>query len=155
MHEFILTIVEAVLTFTFTVLLLHHYASKSVHCFMRFTIFIGWLVSFMIIVMLPLDIHLTLQRSTNSSFSSNPEASLEYQYLAYWWYASYWFVFFLTWAFYPLINDFAGAGDFTFRGKLKTSIIRNLLFYGICLLLILVLLFILYLINGLKKYPSL
>ena len=143
MHEFILTSLEAVGTFIFTVLLLRRYAHKSVHCFMALTIFVGWLVSFMIIVMLPLDIHLSLLRST-------PATSLEYQYLQYWWYASYWFVFFLTWAIYPIINDFAGAGDFTFRAKLCTSLLRNLVFYSVCLLLIVVLVGILYLINRLQ-----
>ena len=51
------------------------------------------------------------------------------------WQFSYWAAFSLCWIVFPFLSDYVDAGEFTVAGRIKRSIINNLIFYGIALVI--------------------
>lgn len=46
------------------------------------------------------------------------------------WRIIYWSSQFLTWLIMPLMQSYLKAGDFTFKGKLRSAVIDNAIYYG-------------------------
>lgn len=46
------------------------------------------------------------------------------------WRIIYWTSQFLTWLIMPLMQSFLNSGDFTVKGKLKSALIDNAIYYG-------------------------
>ena len=46
------------------------------------------------------------------------------------WRVVYWTSQFLTWLILPLMQSYIKAGDFSVRGKLKSALIDNAIYYG-------------------------
>lgn len=46
------------------------------------------------------------------------------------WRIIYWTSQFLTWLIMPLMQSYLKAGDFTIKGKLKSALIENAIYYG-------------------------
>lgn len=46
------------------------------------------------------------------------------------WRIIYWSSQFLTWLIMPLMQSYLKAGDFTFKGKFKSAVIDNAIYYG-------------------------
>lgn len=46
------------------------------------------------------------------------------------WRIIYWTSQFLTWLIMPLMQSYLKAGDFTFKGKFRSAIIDNAIYYG-------------------------
>jgi len=49
--------------------------------------------------------------------------------LAGWWYFNYWTTYVLNFVVLPFLMEYIEAGEFTYRGKVKRSLIRNLPYY--------------------------
>lgn len=51
------------------------------------------------------------------------------------WRIIYWTSQFLTWLIMPLMQSYLKAGDFTIKGKLRSAVIDNAIYYGSYLLI--------------------
>lgn len=78
---------------------------------MRGLVFLSWSLSFVIILILPLDIHEAAETSAVKTI----------------WIAIYYVNFVLTWLVLPIAQEYEGAGEFTVRGRLRRSLYNNLL----------------------------
>jgi LMBR1-like membrane protein len=86
--------------------------------------------------------NLFLNNTTNSSSKATPTPFLldmacqkppgmvpEYVFPNLW-RIIYWSSQFLTWLILPLMQSYLKAGEFTFKGKLKSAVIDNAIYYG-------------------------
>ena len=55
------------------------------------------------------------------------------------WRVVYWSAQFLTWLILPIMQSFTQAGEFTFRGKLKSALWDNMIYYASYLLIAIIL----------------
>ncbi|KNC49781.1 LMBR1 domain-containing protein 2-B [Thecamonas trahens ATCC 50062] len=114
------------------------------------TTYVGWMISFSIVVLLTIDVSSTVYEACRAGHLSSgvPPSSGEadqsgrgtcgaepWTYLPHptryvLWNVFYWTTFALTWLVVPLQQSYVEAGDFSFWGKCKTSIRENALFYG-------------------------
>lgn len=46
------------------------------------------------------------------------------------WRIIYWSSQFLTWLIMPMMQSYLKAGDFTFKGKMRSALIQNAIYYG-------------------------
>lgn len=46
------------------------------------------------------------------------------------WRIIYWSSQFLTWLLMPMMQSYLKAGDFTFKGKMRSALIQNAIYYG-------------------------
>ena len=77
-----------------------------------------------------IDVTLKPPHTCQKPWSSVPEDVFPYL-----WRVVYWTSQFLTWLILPLMQSYIKAGDFTIRGKLKTALIDNAVYYGSYLLI--------------------
>lgn len=70
-----------------------------------------------------------------------PKGYLPDSFLLSWWRIVYWMSQLLTWLILPIMQSYSNAGDFTFSGKLKSSLYNNAIYYGIYACLFIFLLF--------------
>ena len=78
---------------------------------------------------------------TNSSSQCKPPWSYVPEHvLPQLWRVLYWTSQFLTWLVLPLMQSYTKAGDFTIKGKLKSALINNAIYYGSYLVIAIVLL---------------
>jgi putative flippase GtrA len=95
------------------------YARPQVPLFAKFATFAGWLVSFSICFVLPLD----LLDNTISGKKS----------LLTYWNVNYWLSFFTMWLVMPLLQSYYLDGGFTFQQRVCGSIKENVKFYAIAI----------------------
>ncbi|XP_055373829.1 LMBR1 domain-containing protein 2 homolog [Condylostylus longicornis] len=121
------------------------------HPIVTFSILIAWCFSFLIVFTLPLDVTSTVYRQCiQEKINSNQSIQLPNSTGIYktekicqkpWgmipehvfpnlWRLIYWTSQFLTWLIMPLMQSYLKAGDFTIKGKLKSSLIDNAIYYG-------------------------
>nr|CAG4637678.1 EOG090X03B7 [Chydorus sphaericus] len=140
------------------------------HIIVTLSVLVAWYFSFLIIFILPLDVTSTAYRqclqehtpmvniSSNDTGSNitttlvpdiNSNASLickpPWSYvpenvLPQLWRVLYWTSQFLTWFVLPLMQSYTKAGDFTVKGKLRSALIDNAIYYGSYLLIAAILL---------------
>lgn len=116
------------------------------------TVLLAWFCSFLIIFALPLDIISTVYRQQNqtesylvnvtnsSTFSSSgtltePWGNLPERVFINLWRTVYWSTQFLTWLIMPMMQSYIKAGDFNVKGKLKSALVDNAIYYGSYLLI--------------------
>ena len=87
---------------------------------MKILVYLTWLLSFIIVVILPYDVYHSLQNDYTMSVV---------------WKVIYYLIFILTWLLLPVAQEYETAGEFTPREKFKTALINNLIIYGIFALL--------------------
>eukprot|EP01113_Clastostelium_recurvatum_P039085 TRINITY_DN5927_c0_g1_i1.p1 TRINITY_DN5927_c0_g1~~TRINITY_DN5927_c0_g1_i1.p1 ORF type:complete len:699 (-),score=120.24 TRINITY_DN5927_c0_g1_i1:69-2165(-) len=100
---------------------------------------IGWLLCFAIVFLLPLDILNTDHQKCREAFKDDnpdlhcpepwsyvPQGAMEVQ-----WRLLYWGTFLLSWAVFPILQTYWLAGDFTLGERLLRSIKENLVLYAI------------------------
>ncbi|KAI3381155.1 hypothetical protein SNEBB_009532 [Seison nebaliae] len=118
--------------------------------FILFTVFISWIFSLTIIVLLPIDISLTIYENCRHDESSNGKNGTEVtncgkvfnvseNVLRVLWRVLYWGSQMLSWLILPFLQSFARSGEFLLRDKLKRAFISNILYYGTYLLVIIIL----------------
>ncbi|CAH1155897.1 unnamed protein product [Phaedon cochleariae] len=120
------------------------------HIFVTIIVLLAWYCSFLIIFALPLDVTSTVyrqcidERGNNSSLLNStsftspcepPWSNLPERVFTNLWRTVYWSTQFLTWLVMPMMQSYIKAGDFTIKGKLKSALIDNAIYYGSYLLI--------------------
>ncbi|XP_043463413.1 LMBR1 domain-containing protein 2 homolog [Leptopilina heterotoma] len=133
---------EVTLAFCLAVTLLYRYGNPfRQHIVVTLSVLIAWYFSLLIIFVLPLDVSSTVYRQCTSNATSNITEELSHSCLEPWsrvpndvypnlWRIVYWTSQFLTWLILPLMQSYIKAGDFSVRGKLKSALIDNAIYYG-------------------------
>ncbi|CAB0016956.1 unnamed protein product [Nesidiocoris tenuis] len=134
-------IADVVLTFCLAAGILYKYGNiKKQNGIVTFAVLIAWYFSFLIIFVLPLDVSNTVYRqcveaenSTDVNTTSTckvPWSHVPDTVFPNLWRIVYWTSQFLTWLILPLMQSYAKAGEFTVRGKLKSALVDNAIYYG-------------------------
>lgn len=161
-------VVEITSLFLIVLFLLHKYSNfKQQNVITLVAVFISWYFSFMIIILLPLDISLTTYRQCIQDNAPTPTPNLTnsvilferiftvLNYINYYlqsenvvvyckepwslippsvfpvlWRIIYWSSQALTWLILPFMQSFSNSGEFTMKGKIKSSLINNAIYYG-------------------------
>ncbi|KAF5274003.1 hypothetical protein FQA39_LY01118 [Lamprigera yunnana] len=120
------------------------------HIFVTLVVLLAWYFSFLIIFVLPLDVISTVYRqclaqhsylnatdlvvnvtSTIAPFScEEPWSHVSEEVFPNLWRTVYWSSQCLTWLLMPMMQSYIKAGDFTIKGKLKSAVIDNAIYYG-------------------------
>ncbi|VEN38005.1 unnamed protein product [Callosobruchus maculatus] len=122
--------------------------------FVTITVLLAWYCSFLIIFALPLDVISTVYRQclqenkkvdltdklniTATVVVPNcqePCSNLPERVFTNLWRTVYWSTQFLTWIVMPMMQSYINSGDFTVKGKLKSALIDNAIYYGSYLLI--------------------
>lgn len=153
---------QLILVLCFTVYTLNNYAHlRRQRPIIALPTFFGWFFSFLIIIVLPLDVAITFYKkctteefalrivdeknlsgeinsqennvfnSNSTSFCEEPGGFIEDKLLFRLWRIVYWGSQFLTWILLPMIQSYAKAGEFTVKGRLKFALHSNAVYYGI------------------------
>ncbi|XP_056637359.1 LMBR1 domain-containing protein 2 homolog [Diorhabda sublineata] len=146
-----------ILSFLLASTLLYRYGNWFRHrIFVTLIVLLAWYCSFLIIFVLPLDVISTVYRQCkeerinnitevqNSSLIFNngfnnacepPWTNLPERVFTNLWHTVYWSTQLLTWLVMPIMQSYIKAGDFSLRGKLKSALIDNAIYYGSYLLI--------------------
>ncbi|KAH8276717.1 hypothetical protein KR044_004622 [Drosophila immigrans] len=122
------------------------------HILVTLSVLTAWCFSFLIVFTIPLDVTSTLYRqcleerkpisdgnaNNNVSTSSTlrpqecqePWGMVPEAVFPNLWRIIYWSSQFLTWLIMPLMQSYLKSGDFNIKGKLKSALIENALYYG-------------------------
>ncbi|XP_020285107.1 LMBR1 domain-containing protein 2 homolog [Pseudomyrmex gracilis] len=142
-------LVEIIFAFVLAGTLLFQYGNMfRQHIIVTFSVLIAWYFSLLIIFILPLDVASTVFRQcveqnihNNTKNSDNttstplvtcrePWPNVPENVFPNLWRIVYWTSQCLTWLILPLMQSYINAGDFTVRGKLKSALIDNAIYYG-------------------------
>ncbi|XP_059048256.1 LMBR1 domain-containing protein 2 homolog isoform X1 [Achroia grisella] len=120
------------------------------HIIVTVSVLTAWYFSFVIMFILPLDITFTIQRSqenttniqpvqqSNENTTASPVDPCEQTWNCVFpslWRVVYWTSQCLTWLIMPMMQSYSKAGDFTVKGKLKSALVDNAIYYGSYLLI--------------------
>lgn len=125
------------------VVLVHQYAQKEVRWHIKAMTAGSWLFCFLAYSLLPFDIYLVgigLLTSKTTHHIDSPLRETVYRL----WNVLYWGSFFFSWILLPFFMYYETAGEFDIVGKIKRSLIDNLLYYlyfGLAALPLLILLY--------------
>ncbi|XP_017777102.1 PREDICTED: LMBR1 domain-containing protein 2 homolog isoform X2 [Nicrophorus vespilloides] len=118
------------------------------HIIVTLVVQLAWFFSFLIIFALPLDVISTVFRQCveenvhlNATIDPNsttptpitceePWSNVPESIFPNLWRTVYWTMQCLTWLFMPMMQSYIKAGDFTIKGKLKSALIDNAIYYG-------------------------
>lgn len=119
------------------------------HPIVTLSVLTAWCFSFLIVFTIPLDVTSTVYRqcvqepviekpqtrSPNSTSISlmnceKPWGMVPEYVFPNLWRIIYWTSQFLTWIIMPLMQSYLKAGDFTMKGKFKSALIDNAIYYG-------------------------
>lgn len=153
-----LFVIEIISAFILAATLLYRYGDcYRNHILVTISVLTAWYFSFVIMFILPLDVSNTVYRqcilsrnetaslttiqfdSVNITTTISPAPLIECQ--RPWSYVSdsvfpnlwrvvYWTSQCLTWLIMPMMQSYSKAGDFTVKGKLKSALIDNAIYYG-------------------------
>lgn len=147
-------VAELVIVFCIALLLLHYYGNvKRQHPIVTLATLTAWYFSLIIIFVLPLDVSSSFYNSckdVNTSVMGNvtpaaitcvePWSSTPDGTLPALWRVVYWTSQALTWVVLPFMQSYSVSGQFSSLGKMKDSLIRNAIYYGTYLLIVVILL---------------
>lgn len=144
-------ITEVVFAFILAASILYRYGNWfRHHIFVTLSVLLAWYFSFLIIFVLPLDVsstafrqcvednisqnYLNLSDIANTTVSpipcKEPWSNVPADVFPNLWRIVYWSSQCLTWLVMPMMQSYIKAGDFTVRGKLKSALIDNAIYYG-------------------------
>ncbi len=126
--------IEGLILFLLIIIVLIYYLRKNTNPVVFIITLLAWFFNAYIIIMLPYDIYL-LNYEKQQQEVTDLQNKFRILYSV-----SYWSISLLAWILIPLISKYEGSGYFTRRERILYSIKSNLLFYGILLLIGLVLL---------------
>ncbi|KAI8464460.1 MAG: LMBR1-like membrane protein-domain-containing protein, partial [Monoraphidium minutum] len=101
-------------------LLLRRYAAPSVPLVVKATTAYAWLVAFVVVVLVPIDVFTTLSLQSG-------DVAVDIM-----WKTCFWSTQVLTWLVLPFFQVYADAGDFTVGARCLTSLKENGILYGAC-----------------------
>ncbi|XP_053602977.1 LMBR1 domain-containing protein 2 homolog isoform X2 [Plodia interpunctella] len=138
-----LFVIELIAAFILASTLLYRYGDcYRNHIIVTVSVLIAWYFSFVIMFILPLDITYTIQRSqenvtqvgNNTTTLAPPLIDPDQQswknIFPNLWRVVYWTSQCLTWLIMPMMQSYSKAGDFTVKGKLKSALVDNAIYYG-------------------------
>lgn len=132
---------DVVVTFCLAAGLLYHYGNcMRHHIVVTIAVLIAWYFSFLIVFVLPLDVSSTVYRQCIGK-NETTENGTEIDCKKPWsdvpdnvfpnlWRVVYWTSQCLTWLIMPVMQSYSRAGEFTWKGKIKSAIIDNTIYYG-------------------------
>jgi O-antigen/teichoic acid export membrane protein len=125
---------------------------KGTPAYVYITVYIGWILGFVIFAILPLDLY------TSSVFDEqNPGPNEEFyrDFLEWNWKILYMITFILTWLVFPFLMVYVVRGEFTFWRRLKKTCLENLISYVVYTVAVVVFLLIIYfLVNKDRKHKD-
>ncbi|XP_047515357.1 LMBR1 domain-containing protein 2 homolog isoform X1 [Pieris napi] len=145
-----LFIIEIISALILAATLLYRYGDcYRNHIIVTVSVLTAWYFSFLIMFILPLDIAWTVYRThqclntstpldaTTLSLSSTtaapaPQCPISWpdEVFPNLWRVVYWTSQCLTWLIMPMMQSYSKAGDFTVKGKLKSALVDNAIYYG-------------------------
>lgn len=173
-----LFVVELISAFILAATLLYRYGDcYRNHIIVTVSVLTAWYFSFVIMFILPLDISSTvyrqcleniptlaptiqtvLQDATTTPAPSNecqqPSTFMSSDVFPNLWRVVYWTSQCLTWLIMPMMQSYSKAGDFTVKGKLKSALVDNAIYYGSYLLICGILLIYIALKPGISLDPQ-
>lgn len=143
-------LIEIAVAFYLAATVLYQYGNVyRQHIIVTISVLIAWYFSLLIIFILPLDVASTVFRQCVEQYIQNftsgntnnatdipmhtckdPLSNMPEQVFPKLWRIVYWTSQCLTWLILPLMQSYIKAGDFTVRGKLKSALIDNAIYYG-------------------------
>ena len=99
---------------------INSYARNNVKLYVKIIVWLGWMIGFSIIVLLPSDLYINYVIDKREQYHT-------VLYLI--WRLNYWIAFLLCFFVFPMLGEYVVAGDFTVKGKLYTALVQNLVFY--------------------------
>ena len=111
------------------IIILLYYLRKNINPIVSFLTLITWSFNAYIIVLLPYDIYLSNYEKQNILVNKIKD-NIRFLYSII-----YWTMRVCSWVLIPLLSKYEGSGYFTRKEKLLDSIKRNLLFYGMIILI--------------------
>ncbi|KAJ0180057.1 hypothetical protein K1T71_004648 [Dendrolimus kikuchii] len=146
-----LFIIEIISAFVLAATLLYRYGDcYRNHIIVTVSVLTAWYFSFVIMFILPLDVSSTIYRaqcikdnitavpaSSGSTTVAPPDplcrepwSYVEDTVLINLFRVVYWTSQCLTWLIMPMMQSYSKAGDFTVKGKLKSALVDNAIYYG-------------------------
>lgn len=123
------------------------YASKRTAWYVYVSTWLGWVMPFTVVFLLPVDMtstryttclttvnNVTTSESTAVSVLEDCSAPLLYVsggFLQETWRTIYWMMFLLTFLVIPMVQAYCDSGYFTHWDKLKKAVRANLIYYGV------------------------
>jgi len=145
--------IELTIVLLFVLLIYHHYGSftRNAIAVTILTVF-GWFVGFSIVILVPNDIqqYICLEGQAMDDVVNSldpPECAqstllVDPEMILLVWETLYWTSYILTWAVYPIMQSYTVTGEFTVSDRLVSALKQNLLMYGVCAIVVLVLLLV-------------
>lgn len=142
---YVAIITKIILSFSLAASILYRYGNWYRHrIFVTLVVLLAWYFSFLIIFALPLDVISTVYRQcvppehiainvsdfANVSTCEEPWSHVPEEVFPKLWRTVYWTSQILTWLLMPMMQSYIKAGDFTIKGKLKSAVIDNAIYYG-------------------------
>ena len=134
METYIYILIEIGICILISIILVFYYSRKGTNPLALITAGFTWSLNFILIVFLPFDIYYT--------YSDIEEDKVIHNILAIGYKFLYWTLFFCSWIFVPLMQEYEDSGDFTKKRKFIRSIKNNIIFYIILAAIALVFLII-------------
>ena len=142
-------LIEICLCIIISFILVYYYSRRGTNPLAMITAGVTWSLNFILIVFIPFDIYYTYS-DTKKDNSVNDILTIGYKFI-------YWSLFFCSWIFVPLMQEYEDSGDFTKKRKFFRSIRNNIIFYtilGIIFIVFIVVAFIYYkgVVDSLKTF---
>ncbi|XP_072940519.1 LMBR1 domain-containing protein 2 homolog isoform X2 [Epargyreus clarus] len=149
-----LFVIEIISAFVLAASLLYRYGDcYRNHILVTVSVLTAWYFSFVIMFILPLDVSSTVYRQCLQNNTTNPitapaeinqsttvappgnQCHIPWSYVPdsvfpNLWRVVYWTSQCLTWLIMPMMQSYSKAGDFTVKGKLKSALVDNAIYYG-------------------------
>lgn len=129
-----------ILSFVLAASILYRYGNWFRHrIVVTLIVLLAWYFSFLIIFALPLDVITSVYRrcvlstnntSANTTVCEEPWSHVPDKVFPNLWRTVYWSTQFLTWLVMPMMQSYTKAGEFTVKGKLKSALVDNTIYYG-------------------------
>jgi hypothetical protein len=115
-----LTVLSVLLTGWFSYVLLNRYAHPNVDWYYKLVVWISWVLGFVGVFLLPLDICVTLATNCASPIG-----------IVHAWEFVYWTTLIMAWVIDPLLQSFHNDGAYDWQTRLKNAVKENIRFYVI------------------------
>mmetsp|Transcript_7202 Transcript_7202/g.9381 ORF Transcript_7202/g.9381 Transcript_7202/m.9381 type:complete len:582 (+) Transcript_7202:74-1819(+) len=107
---------------------LRYYARRDTPAAYFAAVFISWWFGIVaVVVLLPLDLSAAVY---GSEYISDDKPSDTHNLVQVLWKINYWLTFIWCWLVCPIVMEYWAAGEFTFRGKLRSALRHNVKFYA-------------------------
>ena len=120
MEPHLYMVIEIIICFLLSFILVFYYTRRGTNPLAILTAAITWSLNFILIIFIPYDIYYTYSGIKDDNIKTL--LIIGYQ-------LSYWILFFCSWIFIPLMQEYEDSGDFTKKKKFIRSIKNNLIFY--------------------------